>query len=146
MMACKTPGKTVQWRLGAGELGHSLGSLRDGVLGEFTRQDQSDGSLHLPRGQSPLLAVAAQTTSLTSDTVEGILHQVVHDSHGSLADTSLRVHLLQNLHDVRRERLRPLALDLLTSLLGARFLHNLLACHFVTRKPLIDKQSDSHLF
>jgi hypothetical protein len=38
----------VRKRLGAGELGDSLGALRDGVLGEFTREDEPDGSLDLP--------------------------------------------------------------------------------------------------
>ena len=36
--------------LGAGVLGDSLGTLRDGVLGELTREQEPDSSLDLTRG------------------------------------------------------------------------------------------------
>ena len=36
--------------LGAGVLGDSLGSLRDGVLGQLSGQDQTDGGLDFPAG------------------------------------------------------------------------------------------------
>ena len=36
--------------LGAGVLGHGLGSLRHGVLGQFTGQEQTDGGLDLSAG------------------------------------------------------------------------------------------------
>lgn len=44
-----------------------------------------------------LLVVASQTDSLLSQAVEGIVHEGVHDRHGLLGDTSLRVYLLQHL-------------------------------------------------
>ena len=59
MMACKTPGKIVQRRLGAGELGDSLGALRDGVLGELTRKDEPDSGLDFPGGEGTLVAVTS---------------------------------------------------------------------------------------
>ncbi|CAN0907539.1 hypothetical protein LINGRAHAP2_LOCUS24850, partial [Linum grandiflorum] len=34
-------------KLRAGEFGNSLGAFRNGVLGEFTREDQTDGGLDL---------------------------------------------------------------------------------------------------
>ena len=47
-------------RLGRGELGHGLGALRDGVLGELTGEDEADGSLDLARGKSGLLVDASE--------------------------------------------------------------------------------------
>ena len=47
-------------RLGGGELGHGLGALRDGVLGELTGEDEADGSLDLARGKSGLLVDASE--------------------------------------------------------------------------------------
>ena len=44
----------IRWKqhslLGAGVLGDSLGSLRDGVLGQLTGQEEPDSSLDLTRG------------------------------------------------------------------------------------------------
>ncbi len=50
----------VARRLGGGELGHGLGALRDGVLGELTGEDEADGSLDLARGKSGLLVDASE--------------------------------------------------------------------------------------
>ena len=36
--------------LGRGELGHGLGSLGDGTLGQLTREDEPDGGLDLDGG------------------------------------------------------------------------------------------------
>ena len=43
--------------LGGGELGDGLGSLRDGVLGEFSGKDKSDGSLDFSGRDGGLLVV-----------------------------------------------------------------------------------------
>ena len=36
--------------LGGGVLGHSLGALGHGVLGQLTGEEQTNGGLNLPRG------------------------------------------------------------------------------------------------
>ena len=46
-------------RLRGGELGDGLGAFGDGVLGEFTREDQSDRGLDLAGRDRRLLVVAA---------------------------------------------------------------------------------------
>ena len=46
--------------LGRGELGDSLGAFRDGVLGQFTWEDEADSGLDLAGGQGWLLVHAAQ--------------------------------------------------------------------------------------
>ena len=48
----------VDQLLGAGVLGDSLGSLRDGVLGELTRKDQPDCRLNLASCDAVILLVA----------------------------------------------------------------------------------------
>ena len=52
--------KKAEETLGRGELGHGLGALRDGVLGELTGEDEADGSLDLARGKSGLLVDASE--------------------------------------------------------------------------------------
>ena len=107
MMAFKTPGSFSKFRhltlldnLSAGELGDSLGTLRDGVLGEFTRQAQSDGGLDLSGTEHTLVVVSDQASSLRSDLLEGISDQGVQDGNGSLGDAHLRVNLLQDSDNV----------------------------------------------
>ncbi len=46
---------------GGSELGNSLGSLGDGVLGELTWKDESDGSLDLAGRQGGLLVIARKS-------------------------------------------------------------------------------------
>ena len=62
--------RTVSWLsifvekknlLGGGVFGDSLGALTDSVLGKLTRQEQSHGSLDLPRGDGAALVVVGQT-------------------------------------------------------------------------------------
>ena len=81
-MALKTPGSENRFprsRLSAGELGDSLGALRDGVLGELTRKDQSDGSLDLSGSEHSLVVVSNKAASLRSDLLEGVVDQGVQD-------------------------------------------------------------------
>ena len=40
--------------------GYRLGTLRDGVLGEFTREDEADSCLDFPRGDGGLLRVGSE--------------------------------------------------------------------------------------
>ena len=86
--------------LGAGVLGDSLGSLRDGVLGQLSGQDQTDGGLNFPAGDGGTLVVVGKTGSFTGNTLEDIVDEGVHDSHSFARDTSVGVDLLQDLVDV----------------------------------------------
>ena len=119
--------------IGGGELGHGLGALRHGVLGEFSGKEKSHGSLDLSGGQSGLLAVAGQTRSLKSQALEDIVDEGVQDGHASLGDASVGVNLLQHLVDVRSVGLDLLGLS--TSGCFLRGLSSLLSdsgglCHF----------------
>jgi len=57
------------------ELSDGLGALRDGVLGELTGEDETDGSLDLPRGDGLALVVAGKTAGLSGDALEDVLDE-----------------------------------------------------------------------
>ena len=86
--------------LAAGVLGHSLGSLRDGVLRELSWEVEPDSGLDFTAGDGVLLVVVSQTGSLGGDTLKDVAHEGVHDAHGLGGDTGVGVHLLQDLVDV----------------------------------------------
>ena len=86
--------------LGGGELGHCLGALRHGMLGQLARQNEADGGLDLTAGHSRLLAVAGQLCSLGGNFLKLVLAEGVQDGDGLGADAGVGVHLLQDLVDV----------------------------------------------
>ena len=104
--------------LGAGILGDSFSSLRDGVLGQLSWQEEPDSSLDLPGGDGGPLVVVGKTAGLSSDPLEQVVDIRVHDAHGLGGDTSVRVHLLQYLVDVDGKRLSPLGFPLFLVSLG----------------------------
>ena len=108
--------------LGAGVLGDSLGSLRDGVLGQLSGKEKPDSSLDLPGGDGGPLVVVSQTGSLSSNTLKDVVDKRVHDAHGLAGDTSVGVHLLQHLVDVDGVGLLPSQLLFLLVSLGNGFL------------------------
>ena len=101
--------------LGAGVLGHSLGSLRDGVLGQLSWQKETDSSLDLSAGDGGTAVVVGQTGCLGSNTLEDVIDERVHDAHGLAGDAGVGVHLLQHLVDVDGVALPPPPFPLLLS-------------------------------
>ena len=111
----------VKWKsclLGAGVLGHGLGSLRDGVLGQFTGEEKPDGSLDFPGGDGGPLVVVGKTGGLGGDALKDVVDKGVHDGHSLGADASVGVDLLEDLVDVDRVRFLPLLAFLLAISLG----------------------------
>ena len=104
--------------LGAGVLGDSLGALRDGVLGELSREEEPDSGLDLAGGDGGPLVVVSQTAGLSSDSLKEIVDERVHDAHSLGGDTSVGVDLLQHLVDVDGVGLLPLVPLLLLVALG----------------------------
>ena len=97
--------------------GDSLGPFGDGVLGQFTRQDQSNGRLDFSGRHGRLLIVSGQLGSFSRDLFEDVVDEGVHDAHRLGGDAGVRVHLLQDLVDVDL-----VGFDLLLGgLLGAAF-------------------------
>jgi len=62
--------------------------------------------------------VAGESPSLGSNSLEDVVDERVHDAHGGLGDSSLGVHLSQDLVDVGGVRLGPLALPHLLGLVS----------------------------
>ena len=108
-------GESKHSLLGAGVLGHGLGALRHGVLGQLTGEEQTDCGLDLPGGDGAATVVVGQTASLGGDVLEDVVHERVHDRHGLAGDTGVGVHLLQHFVDVDGVRLPPPPLLLLVS-------------------------------
>ena len=59
--------------LGAGVLGDSLGSLRDGVLGKLTGEEETDSSLDFARGDGGPLVVVGKTAGLGSNALKDVI-------------------------------------------------------------------------
>ena len=84
------------------------------------------------------LVVANKSAALTSDLLEDIIDERVHDAHRSLADSDLRVDLLENSIDVDAEGLGSLLLggggflDLLAG--SGCFSRGFLGAHFLELK------------
>ena len=81
-------------------LGNSLGTLRNSVLGQLSREEKTDSGLDLARSDGGLLVVTGKTARLGGNTLEDILDEGVHDLHSLLGDTSVGVNLLQHTVDV----------------------------------------------
>ena len=96
--------RSVETRLRAAGsvLGDGFGTFRDGVFGQFSGEDETDSGLDFSGGESGLLVVAAQFAGFSSDALEDVVDEGVHDGHGSFGDTSVGVDLLQDFVDVGR--------------------------------------------
>ena len=99
-----------------GVLGHSLGTLGHGVLGQLTGEEQPDGGLDFPGGDGGPLVVVGKTGSLSGDSFEDIVDERIHDGHGLGGNTGIGVNLLEDLVDVDGVRFTPLLPPFLVSL------------------------------
>ncbi|XP_034390553.1 uncharacterized protein LOC117732052 [Cyclopterus lumpus] len=98
--ALKRQGRTLYGfggLLGAGVLGHGLGSLRHRVLRQLAGQQQADSGLDLPGSDGGALVVVSQTRGLTGDALKDVAHEAVHDAHGLGGDAGIGVDLLHHL-------------------------------------------------
>jgi hypothetical protein len=93
--------KGVFFLFGTGVLGDGLGTFRDGVLGEFTREDKTNSGLDFTRRDGGTLVVGSQLGGFRSNTFKDIIDEGVQDGHGLVGDTSIGVNLLQDLVDIR---------------------------------------------
>jgi len=86
------------------------------VLGQLTGQKQTDGRLDFPASDGGTLVVVGKTRGLSSNALENVVDEAVHDRHGFGGDASVGMDLLQHFVDVNGVALLPLALLLLVSL------------------------------
>ena len=127
--------------LGAGVLGDSLGSLTDGVLGQFSGKEETDSGLDLPTGDGGPLVVMGETGGLGSDSLKDVVDKAVHDGHGFAGHTSVGVNLFQHLVDVNAVGFLPPPFPFLVNItaglclgrsLLSSFRSNLFRCHLTT--------------
>ena len=85
------------------EFGDGLGSFGDSVLGQFTGEDEFDGSLDFAGAHGVSLVVSDESGSFGGESVERVRDERVHDSHGLLGDSGFGVDLLQHLVDIDAE-------------------------------------------
>jgi hypothetical protein len=129
-----------------GELGDSLGSLTDGMLGKLARKHEADSSLNLAAAEGGLLVVSGKLAGFRCNALKDVVDEGVHDGHALLGDSSIGVDLLQHLVNVRAVRLGTLAallgvagfLGRLGALLGRCLGHN---CEWVWVKSKRDGRS-----
>ena len=116
------------------------------MLGELTWEEESDGGLDLTRGESVLLVISDESSTLSGDLLEDIVDERVHDAHGSLADASLWVDLLEDSVDVDGESFTSLLLwgSLSGGFLGSASLSGSL-CHFDELFKVINNLSGAML-
>ncbi|RHN48368.1 hypothetical protein MtrunA17_Chr7g0263041 [Medicago truncatula] len=65
----------------AGEFGNSLSPFRNSMFSQFSRKNQSNSSLNLPRSNRRLLVIPSQTRRFLSEFLKDIVNETVHDSH-----------------------------------------------------------------
>jgi len=75
------------------------------VSGEFTGKEELNGSLDLSGAEGSSLVESNELGRFEGDSLEGIVNEGVHDVHGLLGDTNIRVDLLQDLEDIDSEGL-----------------------------------------
>ena len=78
-------------------------SFRDSMLGKFTWKEKFDSRLDFAAWKSSFSVVSNQLAGFTCKSVKSVINKWVHDVHSFLADSDLRVNLLQDLVDVKRE-------------------------------------------
>lgn len=113
-LVCEEPKKRNL--LGRSVFGDGLGTFRDSVFSQFSRQQETNSSLDLPRSDGRSLVVLSQSRSFGSNSFEDIVDETVHDGHGLSTDSSIRMNLFQNFVDVHSITFLPFLLPLLVPL------------------------------
>lgn len=102
--------------LGAGVFGDGFGAFADGVLGQLTGQQQTDGGLNFPTGDRRPLVVVRQARRFGGNAFKNVVDERIHDAHRLARNAGVRVHLLQNFVDVDCVGFLPLTLLFLVPL------------------------------
>ena len=89
---------------GAGVLCDRFGPLGHGVFGQLPGQQQPHRGLHLSAGDGGALVVLSQPGRFSGDPLEQVVHEGVHDAHGSARNPRIRMDLFWS-----RKRWREMA-------------------------------------
>ena len=77
------------------------------MLGQLTRQKETNGSLDFARSDGRLLVVLRQTRSFSGNALKDVVNEGVHNSHGFRGNASVRMDLLEDFIDVNGVRFLP---------------------------------------
>ena len=88
------------------------------MLAKLTGQEEPDSSLDFPGGDGGPLVVVSESACLSGDALKEVVDEGVHDAHGFGRDTSVGVHLLEDLVDVDGIGFLPFLVPLLLVSLG----------------------------
>ena len=83
----------LQPSFGAGVLGDGLGALGHSVFRQLPGQQQPHRSLHLSAGDGGALVVLSQPGRFCGNSLEQVVHERVHDAHGSTGNPRIRMDL-----------------------------------------------------
>ena len=86
--------------LRAGVFGDGLGTLGNGVLGELPGKEKPHSGLDLSGGDGGPLVVVGKARGLSSESLEDVVNEGVHDGHSLGGNASVGVNLLEHLVDV----------------------------------------------
>ena len=96
--------------LGRSVLGDSFSPLGNGVLGQLSGEEKSDGSLDLPGCDGAPLVVVGQARGFSSNPFEDVVDKAVHDGHSLPGNPGVGMDLLEDLIDVDPVALLPSSL------------------------------------
>ena len=77
------------------ELGDSFGSFRNGMLGKFTWEYESNSRLNFSGAKSMSFVVCDKFACFTCQLFKNVIDERVHDAHWSLWDSSFWMNLFQ---------------------------------------------------
>lgn len=86
------------------------------MFGQLPGEEEADSSLDLPRRDGGPLVVMCKTGRLSSNALEDIVDETVHDGHSFAGDPGVGMDLLQDLVDVDPIALLPALLPFLVPL------------------------------
>ena len=97
------------------------------MFGQLSGQKESHSRLNLPTGDGRPFVVMAKSTGFTSNSLEDVIDEGVHNRHRLRADSSVGMDLFQHLIDVAGIGLLPPPLLLLVGLSHFRGFSGLLS-------------------
>ena len=70
------------------------------MLGQFSREKETNSGLNFPTGNRMLLVVVRQTGGFGGNSLEYVVDERVHGEHGPVGNARLRMNLLEHLVNV----------------------------------------------
>ena len=95
--------------------GDGFGSFTDSVLGQFSRKEKANSSLHLATAYGRFLVVLRESGCFCGNSFEDVVDEAVHNWHSTAWNASVGVDLFEHLVDVDTVALPPTPVPLLAT-------------------------------